>query len=474
MAKGSAPRARTSVVQDGVTYYAVNQHIQYWASSHRQFRTGTLVDPGANGGIAGGDVRIINRTGQQVVDVQGIDNHQIVDIPIVTAGAVVKTQSGEVIIIMHQYAYTGKGKAIHSSGQLEWYKQEVDDKSIKVGGKQRIKTLDGYVIPLDFKSGLPYVKMWPYTDKEWDSLPHVVLTGDGNWNPSVLDHSLTDNEQWYDAVSDFPDAMEGRPFDAEGNYRNLHVFDLFITNSILDNHIIPDLTWLYQAHEHQIIKNQQDFAQLRPNFAWLPENVVKETFKNTTQYARMQMSTILKKHYKSPFPALNVHCHEETLANNTGYSNVPAVDSGVTIAQLFVGLTSTVCDVYPLKTEKAFVSILQDVIRRRGAPSKLVSNRAQVEISGRVKFILRSLIIGNWQSEPHQQHQNLAEQKYQDVKRMANTIVDRTGSPPQTWLLALMYVRFVLNFTASASLNWRTPMEILTGPTPDISPLLSF
>jgi hypothetical protein len=216
---------------------------------------------------------------------------------IVTAGAVVKTQCGEVIIILHQYAYTGKGKTIHSSdGQLEWYKQEVDDKSIKVGGKQCIKTLDGYAILLDVKSGLPYVKMRPYTGKDWDSLPHVVLTGDGNGNPSVLDHSLTDNEQWYDAVSDFPNAMEGSPFDAEGNYKNLHVFDLFITDLILDNHIILDLPWLCQAHEHQIIKNQQDFAQLRPNFAWLPENAVKETFKNTTQYARMPMRTVLKKH----------------------------------------------------------------------------------------------------------------------------------------------------------------------------------
>jgi hypothetical protein len=264
---------------------------------------------------------------------------------------------------------------------LSWYKQEVDDKSIKVGGKQRIKTLDGYVIPLDVKSGLPYVKMRPYTDEEWDSLPHVILTGDGDWNPSVLDHSLTDDEHWYDAVSDFPDAMDGNPFDAEGNYRNLHVFDLFSTDSILDNHIIPDLPWLYQAHEHQIIENEQDFAQLRPNFAWLPENVVKDT----TQYARMPMSTVLKKHYKSPFPALNVHRREEALATNTVYSNVPAVDSGVTIAQLFVGLTFTVCDVYPLKAKKAFVNTLQDVIRLRGAPSKLVSDRAQVEISGRVK-----------------------------------------------------------------------------------------
>jgi hypothetical protein len=113
---------------------------------------------------------------------------------------------------------------------------------------------------------------------------------------------------------------------------------LFITGSILDNHIIPDLSWLYQAHEHQIMENQQDFAQLRPNFAWLPENVVKETFKNTTHYARMAMSTVLKKHYKSPFPALNVHRPEEAHATNTVNSNVPAVDSGVTIAQLFVGL----------------------------------------------------------------------------------------------------------------------------------------
>jgi hypothetical protein len=63
---------------------------------------------------------------------------------------------------------------------------------------------------------------------------------------------------------------------------------------------------LNQAHEHHIIKNQQDFAQLHPNFAWLPENVVKESFKNTTQYARMPMSTVLKKHYKSPFPALKM------------------------------------------------------------------------------------------------------------------------------------------------------------------------
>jgi len=42
-------------------------------------------------------------------------------------------------------------------------------------------------------------------------------------------------------------------------------------------------------------------------FGWLPTDVIQQTFAVTTQYARLPMSTLLKKWYKSPFPALNVH-----------------------------------------------------------------------------------------------------------------------------------------------------------------------
>ena len=62
MAKGSQPGPKKSVVIDGVTYTA-NAHIQYRASSHHHIHSGALVDRGANSGIAGDDVRVINRTG---------------------------------------------------------------------------------------------------------------------------------------------------------------------------------------------------------------------------------------------------------------------------------------------------------------------------------------------------------------------------------------------------------------------------
>ena len=88
------------ITVNGKKYRRINVHkLTYIASSHKGRRTGALIDRGANGGIAGEDVRVINKTGRHA-DIQGIDNHQIVDIPIVTAGAVIPTQKGEVIAII--------------------------------------------------------------------------------------------------------------------------------------------------------------------------------------------------------------------------------------------------------------------------------------------------------------------------------------------------------------------------------------
>jgi hypothetical protein len=62
--------------------------------------------------------------------------------------------------------------------------------------------------------------MRPYNDHEWDTLPHVILTSDTEWNPSVLDNDLDDDENWYDALSDLPDDPTNQLFDQFGNYRH--------------------------------------------------------------------------------------------------------------------------------------------------------------------------------------------------------------------------------------------------------------
>ncbi|CAJ1933744.1 unnamed protein product [Cylindrotheca closterium] len=102
-----------------------------------------LIDRGSNGGIAGDDARIIFKT-NCTVDVQGIDNHQVTDIPIVTLAGLVHTQHGPAIAIMYQQAYIGKGQSILSSGQMEHFKVTVDVKSSRVGGQQRMADDDSH------------------------------------------------------------------------------------------------------------------------------------------------------------------------------------------------------------------------------------------------------------------------------------------------------------------------------------------
>ena len=164
----------------------------------------------------------------------------------------------------------------------------------------------------------------------------------------------------------------------------------------------------------------------------------------------------------------NVDRRHEPVATDTISSTVLAL-GGYKYAQIFVGRKSCVVDVYPMKSSKEFVNTLQDVIRQRGAMDKLISDRASVEISKQVLDILRALVIQDWQSEPHYQHQNFAERHWQTMKRITHTIMDRTNAPPEMWLLCLQYVAYILNRMSLPSLKNKAPLTMLRGEIPDIS-----
>ena len=114
-----------------------------------------------------------SRTDQSMSKVS-IDNHQLQGLAIGTFGATARTQKGLVILIFHQYAYHGRGKSIHSSLQLEDNGVSVNDRPVSLNGTQSLITEDGYAIPLDFKNGLAYLNLRPFTEDEFENLPHVI------------------------------------------------------------------------------------------------------------------------------------------------------------------------------------------------------------------------------------------------------------------------------------------------------------
>ena len=90
-----------AVTMNGKTYQEYSQHVIYCATKSRCYSLHLLVDKGANGGVAGIDMRVIKTHPTRKVYIRGIDNHQISAIPLVTTGGVTTTITGEVIVITY-------------------------------------------------------------------------------------------------------------------------------------------------------------------------------------------------------------------------------------------------------------------------------------------------------------------------------------------------------------------------------------
>ena len=105
-------------------------------------RNHSLIYRRSNEGVVDEDIRVRVTPLYRCSGIRGTDNREINFITIATSGRVNKTNIGKVIIKIHQNACYSKGKTIHYSGQVETFKNFVDYKSIRVGGKEHIITND--------------------------------------------------------------------------------------------------------------------------------------------------------------------------------------------------------------------------------------------------------------------------------------------------------------------------------------------
>ena len=261
------------------------QVCQCYLFQHANHTNQQLVDHGANEGLAGSDMHVIHRTYRKI-NIQGIDNHEVTGLDVVTAATLLNTSQGKVIGIFNEYAYLGKGSFIHSSGQVEWFKTNVDEKSVKVGGTQLIPTLDGYSVPLLIKDGLAYAtSLGRPTAQDMDTYPHVFFASPDEWDSSVFDH----DPPHLDGLdpSQVTDQPFGDPmFDACGDFNKHIIANL---NTLLDAPqgdcgSYTEISSFFTANLHQSSPQEPDWNALRPFFAWTSPSSIKDTFNVTTRH----------------------------------------------------------------------------------------------------------------------------------------------------------------------------------------------
>jgi len=383
------------------------------------------------------------------------------------------TDKGPVILILQNCAYHGLNWTLHSAGQIEWHQNEACDTSVKVGGRQVINTADGHCIPINVVRGLPCIQMEPNAVEELvDTLPHVTLTQGGEWDPTVLDHMLTDDDDWVSKVKQDEDQECDSPFNNRGEHEHKEPVragvsienptgppsedpDDIEVNFHADNatrqacQACQEASDLNKTHVHEgegmpddeveTVEEEEDetkedieanappvetkptpidYSKHRRQFLHVPIEKIRKTFAATTQNAAsVACGPKANQTLKSPNPALNIRRRKEAAATDSIFADVPAVDApGCTGAQMFVGRSSLFADCYGCCSVSEFPYTLLDNIRERGAMDTLMTCHANYEMSAKVKDILRALVIGHWKSKPHYQHQNFVEHRWGRVK----------------------------------------------------------
>ena len=177
----------------------------------------------------------------------------------VQCAALVETYHGIVNLIMNEYACYGKGHTIHSSGQIEWFKNSVDDMSVQVGGKQRICTIDGYAVPLTCRGGLMYLSI---LGKPTDTGPH-------EWDPSVLDYTHPSGDGEPPWSNDTGERFSFDPnFDEFGDdtQRVLQTLSILDDSSSTLTSCSTFMTnqHVFRASQHDVSPGTPDYVKFRP------------------------------------------------------------------------------------------------------------------------------------------------------------------------------------------------------------------
>ena len=150
---------------------------------------GAMFDRGANACLIGRDMSAFRGYNRRA-SVGGIKGHRINFMQVCDAAGKANSHIGWYILIVLQGLLSQELRTILSVPQIEHYGHLVYNRPLKSGGKQCFVTKEGPIFPFDIDQGLPYLKMYPVTEEDWNKYPHIFITGPGRWDPSIVDCKL--------------------------------------------------------------------------------------------------------------------------------------------------------------------------------------------------------------------------------------------------------------------------------------------
>jgi len=203
-------------------------------------------------------------------------------------------------------------------------------------------------------------------------------------------------------------------------------------------------------------------------------NIAKKTLQVTTQaglrniYAPSERKVRLKAPWLK-FPALNTQVFSDLM-----FAKVPSVakEKGAGVFTNGKGFDA----VYPLHAKSDYPDTLMKFIQDFGVPKTLVADGASEMQKGRGLETVNEYRIHLKHTVPYSPWQNLAEGSVREIKRSTRRLIRDNNAPRRLWSYAAKWAAALRRLTALGipELEGCTPMEHVTGSTPNITPYIMF
>jgi hypothetical protein len=199
-----------------------------------------------------------------------------------------------------------------------------------------------------------------------------------------------------------------------------------------------------------------------------PEMITVKTLEAMTQLCEspveMDKRESPRQHRKQRLQALHPKQIEGRTDSDTFFASIKPVRNHLCI-QIFYSVLHRFIFVRGMRKESESHGAYQDLVREVGAPNILLTDNAQTQV-GKTS---RDNATRQIKMVPHNQNQNNAERKIQDVKRRTILTLRYGKAPLVFWCFCMIFIVDCLNHSAQKELGYQTSMEKMYGHTPDIS-----
>ena len=442
--------------------------------------------------VAGRNTTILNYTSRSCDVMPYNDEYSAkTNVPIVSAAAGYTSHTGEnyILILNEALSMPELDHSLINPNQLRSNGIEVQDNPYSEEPMSIISHTDGICIVLLSKGTTIYIDTWAPSQKDLESLPHIELSSKIEWNPEKVEfpsYSRSEREMIEKRNIKSTYRISLSSVEADNTLENKNHTNNGINSNIPFN-FNEDVIRISSTKVGPLSEGEIQYPR-----TFLSSNrhssVTAEELSNRwcigLKQAQLTLDATTRKLVRSAIMPLSRRYRVDRMfgirrldyefATDTIDGRIKSVH-GSKYAQIFGSKESFVA-VYPIATKDECGDALELFVKTYGAPKLLRFDGSREQCGKGSKFqkAIRKYQIRTHITEPQRSNQNPAESVIRELKRKWFRMMYRSNCPVKVWDYGMKYAAAIMNLTASHSgkLNGRTPMELLTGETPDISEYL--